>query len=73
MTANSPAAAPILSAIYALIDALTEVQESLLPFDGPVDDRIDYAAAYEQYVVACATMSDDVVILLDLIDESMPD
>jgi len=73
MASNGLTAPPILSAIYALIDALTEVQESLLPFDGPTDDRIDYAEAYEQYVVACATMSDDLVILLGLIDESMPD
>ena len=70
---NAMVARPILSAIYALIDALTDVQDTLLPFDGPVDSRIDYAETYANYVVACATMSDDVVILLDLIDESIVD
>jgi hypothetical protein len=70
---NAMVARPILSAIYACIDALTDVQECLLPFDGPIDDRINYDDTYDQYVLASARLSDDVVILLDLIDLSMPD
>ena len=62
-----------MSAIYALDDCLTMLIDTLLPFDGPTDDRIDYATTYEHYLLACAMTSDKVCELLDIIDESIPD
>jgi hypothetical protein len=63
----------MLAAIYTLVDCLSALQETLLPYDGPIDDRIDYDETYANYLIASAMTVDASTKLVRLMHESLVD
>jgi hypothetical protein len=59
----------LLGTIYYLGDCLSDLAACLLPFDGPIDDRIDYAECRELFNVASATTSNTMLLLARLLVE----
>lgn len=56
----------LMAAIDDCYEQLSTLTGTLLPFDGPTDDRINYTEAFELFVLASAMTTESFTLLASL-------